>query len=456
MAEIVQSLFGVSPEMYQQRQEDQASARAMQFARLTPIQQANYAIGRGAYGLAGAVGGALGGQDPELQRITMRQQIASQLNPNDPASIEQAISALMQAGDTQGGMMLQGEYRKLKESGALVAQRMGAASASEAAARRERAPATTPDIINARALALLNRTSEELKALPPSPDRDAALRDVENELSNLTTLTAKTPKSGPSVGVDAERFSLALYDKNFADLTPTERAVVNSRVDQKKSIGQEIGEGLGLLGKALAPALKKEGEETGKFSAKNYDELGGAVAAGISSKRNLDTLNSALKNAFTGTLSDTKTSIVKALDGIGLPVGDDLKKAASSTELLNAMSTRYVFPLVKNFPGSLAAKELDRLEKTAPTALQQPETITRLVNLLRTDISENEYTYNKAKEYRSQNKSLIGFNQADQKIDFQNKFNRMQTLYDKFTKQSGGSVAEKAEFDSLKRELGVK
>ena len=229
---------------------------------------------------------------------------------------------------------------------------------------------------------------------------------------------------------------------------------------QKKGIGQEIGEGLkggfGLLGQALAPALKKEGEGAGTFAIKDYNELGGAVAAGISSKRNLDTLNSALKTAFTGTLSDTKTSIVKAFDGIGIPVGDDLKKAASSTELLNAMSTRYVFPLVKNFPGSLAAKELDRLEKTAPTALQQPETITRLVNLLRTDISENEYTYNKAKEYRSQKNSLIGFNQADQKIDFQNKFNRLQTLYDKFSKQSGGSVAEKAEFDSLKRELGVK
>ena len=75
---------------------------------------------------------------------------------------------------------------------------------------------------------------------------------------------------------------------------------------------------------------------------------------------------------------------------------------------------------------------------------------------MRTDIAENEYTYNKAKEYRSQKNSLIGFNQADQKIDFQNKFNRLQTLYDKFSKQSGGSVAEKAEFDSLKRELGVK
>ena len=136
MAEIVQSLFGVTPESYQRAQQERADAQAMQFARLDPFQQANFAIGRGANMLGGAVAGALGAQDPELQRITARQQIASQLNPNDPASIERAIAALSQAGDPQGAMMLQGEYRKLQESNALVAQRGAAATASQAQAQK--------------------------------------------------------------------------------------------------------------------------------------------------------------------------------------------------------------------------------------------------------------------------------------------------------------------------------
>jgi hypothetical protein len=134
MAEIVQSLFGVSPESYQQAQQQRADAQALQYAQLTPFQQANYAIGRGANMLGGAIGGALGGQDPELQRVTARQQIARQLNPNDPASIERAIAALSQAGDAQGAMMLQGEYRKLQESNALVGQRGAAEKASLAQA----------------------------------------------------------------------------------------------------------------------------------------------------------------------------------------------------------------------------------------------------------------------------------------------------------------------------------
>ena len=136
MAEIVQSLFGVTPEAYQQAQSQRGDAMALRYAQLDPFQQANYAIGRGAYGLAGAAGGLLGGQDPELQRITARQQIASQINPNDPASIQQGIMALQQVGDTQGAFMLQSEYQKMQESRALIGQREEAARASKAQAAK--------------------------------------------------------------------------------------------------------------------------------------------------------------------------------------------------------------------------------------------------------------------------------------------------------------------------------
>jgi hypothetical protein len=115
MAEIVQSLFGVSPEMYQQQQEDRASARAMQFARLTPFQQANYAIGRGAYGLAGALGGALGGQDPELQRRTVSQQILGMIDPNRPETFDQAVQMALQSGNQQLAYGLRMESDKYKQ-----------------------------------------------------------------------------------------------------------------------------------------------------------------------------------------------------------------------------------------------------------------------------------------------------------------------------------------------------
>jgi hypothetical protein len=224
MAEIVQSLFGVSPEMYQQQQQARADAQALQYAQLDPFQQANFAIGRGANMLGGAIGGALGGQDPELQRVTMRQQIARQLNPNDPASIQQGIAALSQAGDSQGAMMLQGEYRKLQESNALVGQRNASAAASTAAANRERTQTvpTTNELTNARAFAATK-----------GPEGSPEYNDAFN--AEYQRLTAPKEAKGPAFGTDREAVAAELYNKQFANLSPTERAVVNKRVDTEST-----------------------------------------------------------------------------------------------------------------------------------------------------------------------------------------------------------------------------
>lgn len=100
--DIVQSLFGVTPEMYQQQQAAAADERALAMARLDPMQRAEFNIARGAYGLAGA----LGGPDPELQRISARQSIAKQIDFNDPASIQRAMTTLQQSGDIAGAMQL--------------------------------------------------------------------------------------------------------------------------------------------------------------------------------------------------------------------------------------------------------------------------------------------------------------------------------------------------------------
>jgi hypothetical protein len=142
MAEIVQSLFGVTPESYQQAQQERADAQALRFAQLTPFQQANFAIGRGANMLGGAIGGALGGQDPELQRITRRQQIAGSLNPNDLSTFEQAFNALAPT-DPQGAMMVRAELErvqmaraKLASENALTGQREAAQQSSLATAAK--------------------------------------------------------------------------------------------------------------------------------------------------------------------------------------------------------------------------------------------------------------------------------------------------------------------------------
>jgi len=270
MADIVQSLFGMTPGMYQQAQQNRIDAQALQYAQLDPFQQANYAIGRGASGLAGAVGGLLGGQYPELQRITARQQISQQINPNDPNSIQQGIMALQQAGDTQGAMMLQSEYQKMQESRALTGQRQAAATASLAQAGRERLQATPEKIQLAREVALLSGpegSPEYMTAYATSlreqlerPASAAAKEPTTNELTNARAIAAqagppgspeydaafnteyqrltapKEPKAPaiPSFGTDRTAVAFEIYDKPFDQLTIAERAVVNKRVEAEQ------------------------------------------------------------------------------------------------------------------------------------------------------------------------------------------------------------------------------
>lgn len=128
--EIVGSLFGVTPEMFQQRQAEMADRQALDYAQLSPLQRASYGLARGGYQLAGA----LGGQDPQLQIISRRQAIARQIDPTDLNSMQMGVQALAQAGDQVGAMQLAQVLRQAENDIALRSQRQAAAMASTAQA----------------------------------------------------------------------------------------------------------------------------------------------------------------------------------------------------------------------------------------------------------------------------------------------------------------------------------
>lgn len=166
MADIVQSLFGITPESYQQAQAAQADRMALEYAQLKPLQQAQFAIGRGAYQLAGA----LGGEDPQLRMVSTRNAIAKQIDYTNPESMSAGIQALSQAGDTVGAMQLSQVLRQMQSEIALRGQREAAAAASKAAAERDRTPESLAKARRraeiARALAMRgDMTPAEIEAL---------------------------------------------------------------------------------------------------------------------------------------------------------------------------------------------------------------------------------------------------------------------------------------------------
>jgi hypothetical protein len=396
MAEIVQSLFGVSPEMYQRQQQDRADAQAMRFAQLDPFQQANFAIGRGANMLGGAIGGALGGQDPELQRVTMRQQIARQLNPGDPASIEQAITALSQAGDTEGAMMLQGEYRKLQESNALVGQRSAAAAASTAAAGRERTPPTTNELTNARAIAA---------AAGPegSPEYNAAFN------AEYQRLTAPKEAKGPAFGTDREAVAAEVYNKPFADLSPTERAVVNKRVEEEQGRKSEK-----TAPKIVLPSTVQETEFAKKRGGEQATALTQAATMAQSGSQALTTIQSmkqldAQGQLFTGPLAGGYVSATNLLASVGLLSPAQTNRLTSS-EVYDKQAKDLV---MQDLGGKLGAQisDADRkfVEARIPQITTSAKARTELLNKLE-EIQKGKVNYfNKMNEHANKFGNLNTF-----------------------------------------------
>lgn len=256
MASEILGLF-TNPQQYQQQQQDLARSRAMEFARLDPFQQANAAIGQGAYGLAGAIGGALGGTDPQLQKITMRQQLASQLNPADLDSFKTTAEAAKNAGDYEFAMAIADAGRQ--------------AAIQVAQANKERQGAIPPRIQEAQQAASITQAIDMYKAMPQTPEIQKAIKTLEvqldflspktkaeattNEIQNatklalqkgaegtpefnaefnaqLTRLTTKEPKErNIAFGTEAERKSKSMFGKAYADLTPEEAGKVDKAVE---------------------------------------------------------------------------------------------------------------------------------------------------------------------------------------------------------------------------------
>ena len=101
MAEnIVAGLFGLTPEMYGEQQRRSALREGIDLAKLTPGEAGAAMTYAGAKGLSGAIAGALGVQDPQLQRITQQSQLLQGLDLRDPKSLEAAAIEANRMGNT--------------------------------------------------------------------------------------------------------------------------------------------------------------------------------------------------------------------------------------------------------------------------------------------------------------------------------------------------------------------
>lgn len=141
MADNTSQIAGLfmTPELYQQQQTQQALKQAAELAQLTPEQRANTMLGFGGYQLAGGIAQALGAQDPMLNLLSTRNQLAGQFDTTTAEGLIGLSNALRQRGDLQGASQ--------------VAQQALAAREKEATIQAKMAEKLTPQQKNAAAMA---------------------------------------------------------------------------------------------------------------------------------------------------------------------------------------------------------------------------------------------------------------------------------------------------------------
>lgn len=114
MAEnIVNSLFGVDPQMLQQQRQVLDANQAYRFAQLDPLQQATMSIYQGGAGLGRAATQLLGG-DEQLNRATALRQLAGQYDLTTPEGLQQYASAAAQI-DPRVSILASGEAARRQQ-----------------------------------------------------------------------------------------------------------------------------------------------------------------------------------------------------------------------------------------------------------------------------------------------------------------------------------------------------
>lgn len=202
----VMGLFA-DPQQIQQAQQQAALQRGIDLAQLDPFQRASAQLYQGGYMAGGALGSALGAEDPQLKLATARRAAVQGLDPTNPDSIMQSAQRLAQI-DPAGASQLAEMARAaaLKKAQAEKAMRTaGSTTVSE----RNREMIANAEIKLAKGENLTPEEEARVRWLIGQENKPKIFRDSETgeitqidpidltaSAPNLASLVGKTSKSG--------------------------------------------------------------------------------------------------------------------------------------------------------------------------------------------------------------------------------------------------------------------
>ena len=379
----LQGLFGGmgTPEEMQNALLEQ---RASKFATLTPDQQLGVMGYKGGANLGQGLAGAFGVevQDPTIQRATRLRQLASQYNTNTAQGLRQMAAAL-QATDPESAFQL--TQRAMAMDEAAQKSRKEEADISLKASQTSKTGYETQELSDKQAAK--NARVQMLK--------DAGLGDSEamgiasNDNAFAKYIETKKVPVPSEYAVQAQKLGYTAKPY-LSDYTPEQVKKMEEGVFVYKAGIAKAG---ATVNKPVdVAAIIKEIGTTQDIKGKSevWKAAGEAYKTQVPMIEKLKEVRNNLPATFTGSFSETALQFGKALSAFGVPV-DEAK--LSNTEYMNSVSSQVLQTIARNFPGSLAVKEMDQLVKSKFSSPQQIQTISRILSDLQTEIEAGTKSY---------------------------------------------------------------
>jgi len=151
MAEIVGGLFGVTPEALMAQREQALAQQAQQFAQLSPMQAAQAGFYTAGNRLAGAAGGLLGAQDPEMAKAAALQGILKQADTTSPEGLATLARTLAGQGFGQQALQVSQQAQGMMKTQSEISKNMRERAAADPVQQLIRTGKYTPASVSAYA-----------------------------------------------------------------------------------------------------------------------------------------------------------------------------------------------------------------------------------------------------------------------------------------------------------------
>jgi len=421
--DIVQGLFGMTPESYQQQRDAEAYKRAAAFGQMSPMESARTSIYYGANQLGGAIGGMLGAEDPQMRLISQRNALAKQIDMNDPESIMRGAQMAAQSGDTAAATALANYARQAAVDLSTIQQKTAEKMTTEqrnalAFASSVGRPGS-PEFNRAYQDKLTELTSK-VDATSPEMKNAAAIAGaefpvgspqyVERYRSELQRLTTKEPKVGnvKEVGV-----AMGSREPVYLDVNNDQQYIYQKGADGKQMRVPYFGgvDRTTATTKVQVDAGENEFiKELGKLDAKAVASSMETKNSAISALNSLNRLNQLDQSALiSGSFASGRVGATNLLNTLGLTSSKDQDVLAKSENYQKTAGDVILATLGGRLGSGFSNADREFIQSLVPQLENSPQARKQLIEFM---VKKNQGIVNETtrlETYARENKGLKGY-----------------------------------------------